>query len=240
MDRRHFHRLCGSLLAGAATLHRSALAEEAPRSPAEPAADGAPWPRSRLIGPDETPLTLASLAPGDALVFHYPYRTTPCFLLRLDTAAEGGDGWPGGLDEDRSVVAFSAICSHKMTHPARPISHIAYRGEPVEFVDADGVRQRRAGLISCCSERSVYDPAAGARVLAGPAPAPLAAIRLELDADDALVAVASVGQDRYARFLDAFGFRLALEHGQSDVRRRSGATSVAVPASAYSRQQIRC
>ena len=234
MDRRTFHRLCGGLLGGAAVLHRELAAA------GEKVATEAPQPRSRLVHGDETPLTLADLAPGDAWIFHYPYRTTPCFLVRLGDETRDGEGWPGGLDEDGSVVAFSAICSHKMTHPARPISHIAYRADPVEFVDRDGVRRTRAGLISCCSERSVYDPADGARVLSGPAPQPLAAIRLALDGDGTIAATASVGRDRYEDFLDAFGFRLALEHGQSDVRRRAGASVVAIPATEFSRQQIRC
>lgn len=257
MDRRTFHRLCGGLIGGAAALHRelAAAADAAPaRRDADAASDGvpgtgAPWPRTRLVHADERPLTLDTLAPGESLVFHYPYRVTPCFLLRLGrpaSAAAGESGadaagpWPGGIGEDGSVVAFSAICSHKMTHPARPVSHIAYRAEPVEFVDHDGERRTRSGLISCCSERSVYDPADGARVLSGPAPVPLAAIELALDEDGAVAAVASLGTDRYARFLDAFGFRLALEHGSSDVRRMSGDVAVAVPAERFSRQQIRC
>ena len=243
MDRRSFHRLCGGLLGGAAALHRELASAEAPARESDAGARG-PWPRTRLVDEHETPLTLAALEPGEARVLHYPYRVTPCFLLRLapasTPAAAVGGGWPGGLDDDGSVVAFSAICSHKMSHPARPISHIAYRPEPIEFTASDGTRQTRAGLISCCSERSVYDPAEGARVLAGPAPVPLAAIALALDEDGAIVATASLGTDRYERFLDAFGFRLALEHGSSDVRRRSGDTAVATLARDFSRQQIRC
>ena len=200
MDRRTFHRLCGGLIAGAGALHRE-LAAAAP-----PGDAAGPWPRTRLLDTDDAPLTLASLAPGESLVFHYPYRVTPCFLVRLDPAdavrsgvvrsgaapsgtgaaggrdaADDGGTWPGGLGDDSSLVAFSAICSHKMSHPARPISHIAYRAEPVEFTGPDGARHTRSGTISCCSERSVYDPADGARVLAGPAPVPLAAIELAVD-----------------------------------------------------------
>ena len=232
MDRRTFHRLCGGLIGSASLLHRELAASES----ADASADGPtpPQPRSRLVRGDETPLTIGDVHPGQAWVFHYPYRTTPCFLIGLDEPA------PGGLGEGASVVAFSAICSHKMSHPARPISHIGYRAEPVEFVDRDGVRQRRTGTISCCSERSVYDPGDGGRVLAGPAPTPLAAIRLALDPDDTIVATASLGPNRYDDFLDAFGFRLAMEHGQSDVRRLSGKTCEATPAGEYSRQQIRC
>lgn len=230
MDRRCFHRLCGRLLGGAALLHRDAAGSQSRIRV---------WPRTRLVDETESPLTLADLVPGEARVFHYPFVTTPCFLIRLEGAVREGD-WPGGLDDDRSVVSFSAICSHKMSHPARPISHIAYRSEPVVFTDGNGQRHERAGLISCCSERSVYDPAQGAAVLTGPAPFPLAAIALDSDSDGTLVATASLGEDLYDRFFDVFGFRLALEHDVSDVRESSGVQSVATPAESYSRQQIRC
>lgn len=188
-------------------------------------ADAAPTPASQLMRRDGPALTPADLEPDKAWVFGYPFVATPCFLVR--TAAS-----------DR-ILAFSAICTHKMTHPSRPISHIAYRDEPVVFFDSDGQRQERAGLISCCSERSVYDPEEDAAVLSGPAPMPLARIGLEIS-DDRIVAVSSTGGEFYERFLDAFGFRLAMEHGISDVRQRAAATSVAEPADVFSNQTIRC
>jgi len=230
MDRRRFHRLCGGLLSGAAALQQAVNASTAKTGD---------WPRSRLVDMRENGIKLASLVPGDAHIFHYPYVTTPCFLLRLGSGTAAGS-WPGGLGDDASVVAFSAICSHKMSHPARAISHITYRAEPVVFTDDQGVRQEQAGLISCCSERSVYDPAGGAAVLSGPAPVPLAAIALDVDPDGTLVATASLGADRYRQFFDAFEFRLKMEHRVSDVSALSGEQAVAIPASDFSQQQIRC
>jgi len=218
MDRRDFHRvttrLCASLLAAA---------------PGITLADAVPMPRTRLVLPAGERFTEDRLAIGEAWIFNYPYRTTPCFLVRLPEPDIDGE----------HIVAFSAICSHKLTHPSRPISHIAYRDRPVRFTDANGEQHERAHLISCCSERSVYDPAAGARVLAGPARAPLARIALELEAGE-LLATGSTGADRYEDFLDAFGFRLALEHGTSDVRRRAGADTVVERAAQFSAQTIRC
>ena len=105
------------------------------------------WPRSRLVDVRENGIKLASLVPGDAHIFHYPYVTTPCFLLRLGSGTVAGS-WPGGLGDDASEFAFSAICSHKMSHPARSISHITCRAVPVVFTDDQGVRQEQAGLIS--------------------------------------------------------------------------------------------
>ena len=107
MDRRTFHRLCGGLIGGAAALHRelatAAAGEENDETAFSVAADtGAPWPRTRLLGADEEPLTPDTLAPGESLVFHYPYRVTPCFLLKLDPgdadlARSSGGAWPGAF-----------------------------------------------------------------------------------------------------------------------------------------------
>lgn len=228
MDRRRFNKLCSGILASAAATHAAANGTHTP------------YPVSRLAFSDGNDVTLDSLETGKAYIFSYPYRTTPCFLVRLTNSAPGHGSWQGGLDHDQSVVAFSAICSHKMSHPAKPISHISYREEPVTFYDSSGTRQTREGVISCCSERSVYDPANAAAVLSGPAPAPLAAIALQNDTEGRLSAVGSVGLDQYDRFLTKFGFRLAMEYGVTDVRARSADTIEVVPAATFSQQQVLC
>lgn len=228
LDRRRFNSLCTGLLTGAAALHANANGIRTP------------YPRTQLKFSDDSPVTLASLAVGQSYIFGYPYQTTPCFLVRLDRSAPGNGHWSGGLDTDQSVVAFSAICSHKMSHPAKPISHISYRSQAVTFYDSEGTRQTRSGIISCCSERSVYDPANSAEVLAGPAPTPLAAIALHNDDQDRLWATGSIGADQYDRFLDKFGFRLAMEYGVTDVRKRSGTSVIVTTAESFSAQQVLC
>lgn len=228
MDRRRFNSLCTSLLAGAAAIHTRVDAQTTL------------YPESQLMYTDGQPVTVNSLAVGEAFVFSYPYVTTPCFLVRLGSSSPAIGAWPGGLDKDQSVVAFSAICSHKMSHPAKPISHISYRSSPVTFYDSSGTRQTREGVISCCSERSVYDPGKGAAVLSGPAPAPLAAITLQSDSDGRISAVGSVGPDQYDRFLNKFGFRLAMEYGVSDVRARSRKKVTVILATEFSKQQVLC
>ncbi len=228
MQRRDFNRLCGGLLAGAANLSTSAMANTEP------------YPRSGLVYDDGTPVSVESLEPGTSCVFSYPYVTTPCFVVRLNTSAKRRDNWQGGVGEDESVVAFSAICSHKMSHPAKPISHINYRADKVSFYDRSGSKQEQANVISCCSERSVYDPVNGAAVLSGPAPVPLAAIALEVGAEGQLFAIGSSGADQYERFLTKFGFRLAMEYGVTDIRARVGEQTVATLAQQFSSQQIRC
>ena len=127
-----------------------------------------------------------------------------------------------------------------MSHPARPVSHINFRPDTVNFYDKEGKAQSRTQLISCCSEHSVYDPANAGEVLSGPAPMPLAAIQLKETADGNILAIGSTGEDQYQRFLDKFGFRLAMEYKVSDVWQLAGETSVATPAAEFSKQRIRC
>lgn len=232
LDRRQFTKLCSGLVSGAAGLH---LATHANASDSH-----TPYPVTQLLFEDESPVTLESLESGVAYIFGYPYVTTPCFLVRLNRSAPAQGSWPGGLDSDHSVVAFSAICSHKMSHPAKPISHISYREKEVTFYDKSGKQQTREGIISCCSERSVYDPANAGEVLAGPAPVPLAAISLRNDEKNQIFATGSFGDNQYERFLEKFGFRLAMEYGVTDIRRRSAEQSTVHRADTFSAQQVLC
>jgi arsenite oxidase small subunit len=92
----------------------------------------------------------------------------------------------------------------------------------------------------CCSEHSQYDPAEGGRVLAGPAPQPLAAILLEHDAaSDALFAVGTLGGEMFNEFFSKFEFRLALEHNGSPKRAVAGRT-VVQDLDNYCKQQVKC
>lgn len=243
MDRRAFNKVCTSLIAGAAGLSRNAHASEQ-RS----------FPRSRLVDDNDNPLQADALSIGSSHVFHYPYVTTPCFLIRLatteqsmsqsDTELRDRAGniyhWRGGVGEDSSIVAFSAICSHKMTHPAKPISHLNFRSESKDFIDHEGNSRQQSQVIMCCSEHSIYDPSQGAKVLSGPASQPLASIALEVNSRGELIATGSYGGDMYDSFLDKFGFRLAMEAGVTDARTSVGETTRAIAADRYSQQQIKC
>ena len=136
-------------------------------------------------------INVSALEIGETYLFHYPYVSTPCFLINLGRPVQPGkqlrtrDGqryrWQGGAGPERSIVAFSAICAHKMSHPAPTVSFINYRHDAVKFRNSQDAIEQRSGVIYCCSERSVYDPASGGRVLGGPAPQPLAAIELDYD-----------------------------------------------------------
>jgi arsenite oxidase small subunit len=201
------------------------------------------YERARLVDVHGEPLKAAALAPETNYVFHYPYAGTPCFLLRLSrpvapaAALRREDGatyaWDGGVGPSRAVVAFSAICAHKLAYPTRDVSFIRYQARKSATSDAR--------VIHCCADHSVYDPANGARVLAGPAPQPLAAILLDYEAaTDGLAALGTVGAEQFDRFFEKYDFKLAMDHGQGKAKARVGGTTVVRELSQFCRQTVQC
>ncbi len=242
MKRRDFGKICASMAATAV----------AGGPPVALASQRESYPLSGLHTENHQTVTGETLEPGVPYVFFYPYISTPCFLIDLDTEARSGPThhdprtgepytWLGGVGPNSSIVAFSAICSHKMSHPAREISFINYRHDAVSFYSNAGKSEKKQRVISCCSERSVYDPADGARVLGGPAPQPLAAIELSYDNNTgAISAAASYGGDMYDRFFEKFGFRAAIEHKVNDPAELVGSKTLVRKLTDYSRQTIKC
>ena len=242
MKRRGFVKICASAAAAVGAN---------PQVLAQPAGVVRHYARVKLVDADGTPMTPADVAVGESYVFNYPYTTTPCFLLNLGKptvrnvtlTTESGSRyeWPGGCGPQRSIVAFCAICAHKMSHPARGVSFINYRHETVSFRDSRKNVTERSQVIYCCSEKSVYDPADGARVLGGPAPQPLTTILLELDESSGhIYAVGTCGGEMYQKFFDTFAFRIALEWETSDIRRPSEGETEVVGIEEYSRTQMMC
>ena len=236
VSRRGFLKLCAS--AGALVASRPTLL-------AEGMPELVPAPPATLVRPDGSPLRLSELAVGETYVFHYPYVSTPCFLIDLGKPAlpqrslETDDGrryhWRGGIGPDRSVVAFSAICAHRMTYPTPEVSFIRYRHEPTSYTDSSLATARREQVIYCCSEGSAYDPAEGCRVLGGPAPQPLAAIDLAWDdRNGELRALGTHGGAMFERFFEKFGFQLALQQRKDDIRAVVGETTRVLPLKEYS------
>ncbi|MEJ2644775.1 MAG: hypothetical protein P8180_07550 [Gammaproteobacteria bacterium] len=241
LDRRRFVKLYPSTAAAAGL---PPCLQAAPQGPLRR------YARVRLVDGRGAVLRAADLHVGVNYIFHYPYVTTPCFLLNLGEPArpdtlttDTGHSyrWPGGVGPHDAIVAFSAICSHRMSYPARQVSFINYRPGPTAFVNKEQHSARKAHIIYCCSENSVYDATDGARVLGGPAPDPLATIRLEYDrADDALYATGTQGAVLFERFFDKFGFHLALEYETSDIRQQVADASPVVPLADYTRNRILC
>jgi arsenite oxidase small subunit len=209
------------------------------------AADASPrlYSRARLVDPAGRPLQARSLPANRNFIFHYPFSGTPCFLLNLGkptkpsaslkTADKQSYEWPGGVGERHSIVAYSAICAHRLSYPTRDISFISYREEK-------SAGSKFAHVIHCCSEHSQYDPAEGAKVLAGPAPQPLAAILLDYDpASDALYATGTLGGELFNEFFSKYEFRLALDFNGRPKSAVAGSCMVS-ELTEYCRQQVKC
>jgi len=222
MKRREFVKICASAVAGVSAN---------PELLAEGDREIHSYNRVALVDShSKESVPVSSLVVGETYLFNYPFITTPCFLINLGQSVEGGENlktrdgkqyrWPGGVGPNNSLVAFSAICAHRMSHPAPSVSFINYRHGKASFRNHDEKIVEDAGVIYCCSEKSVYDPAKGGRVLGGPAPQPLAAIALEYDeAKDSLYATATIGGEMFNKYFESFGQRLVLDHGRTDIQR---------------------
>ena len=209
------------------------------------------YSRSLLVDQNGEAVNSASIKFNEAFIFHYPYVTTPCFLLNLGQKISGGNQlqsaengdytWQGGVGEQQSIVAFSAICAHKLSYPTRTVSFLNYRPEETSFFNEDETVEQRSHIIYCCSERSAYNPASGAEVLGGPANQPLTAIEIEYDdAADRFYAIGTRGGELYDTFFERFGFRLALDHKIDNVRADVSETTMVYPHSEYSQRTAAC
>ena len=233
MKRRDFVHVCAASAAGVALADAAGASTLSARM----------YKRAKLVDERGQPVRHGALQQGATYVFDYPYSATPCFLLKLDRPTTAGIAlktetgfdyvWEGGVGSGRSIVAYSAICAHKMTYPTKQVSFIGYRNEPSPVAGPGKV-------ITCCSDRSVYDPASGARVVSGPAPQPLATILLQHDAKaDELFAVGTFGGEKFAEFFSKYDFRLQLEMGNR-ARTAVEGTTVVKPLENYSTQWAKC
>jgi Rieske Fe-S protein len=208
-------------------------------------ADASPrlYARARLVDTSGRPIEARAIAVDRNFIFHYPFAGTPCFLLNLGRPTKVGASlktadaqsyeWPGGAGAGHSIVAYSAICAHRLTYPTREISFISYRA-------GKSAGSRFEHVIHCCSEHSQYDPAEGARVLAGPAPQPLAAILLDYDAQsDGLYATGTLGGEMFNEFFSKYEFRLAMDF-QGRPRTAVEGSCVVSELTDYCRQQVQC
>jgi Rieske Fe-S protein len=200
----------------------------------------------RLVDPAGNPIRPGDLEPHVNYVFRYPYDCTPCFLLNLNRPTEAnvalktesGESyvWKGGVGPERSIVAYAAICTHRLTHPTEHVNFIAYRQSRNPEADPS------ANRIVCCMEYSSYDPARGAAVTSGPAPSPLTGILLEYDEEaDEIKAVGTTSDDVFNRFLSQFEMQLELSYG-SLAKARTPVTdnAVVMPLDEYTKNDMPC
>lgn len=167
------------------------------------------YERVQLTDAEGAPLKASALKKEVNYIFNYPHVGTPTMLLDVcdptykDIKLSAEDGtqylWKSGVGKNRSIVAYSAICSHQLAHPSPADSFIQYvpKGQ-VSMVAEKG------GMIVCSSHLSAFDPCKGARCTAGPATEPLASVVLEIDENDHIWAVGVLGPDKFHDYFGAF------------------------------------
>jgi len=209
------------------------------------------YSRVKLVDQYEQPVTTDMLENKHCYVFNYPFVSTPCFLINTGQplvktealSADNGDTyiWQGGSGPGHSIVAFAAICAHKLSYPTRTISFINYRSSQALQMDNNQAGTTTQQVIYCCSERSVYDPLKGAKVLSGPAPQPLTTIAIEYDNNnDHYYAVGTQGAEHYDNFFERFGFNLALENQFNDIAEEVEGTTRIYKSHEYSKHLQSC
>ena len=210
-----------------------------------------PYLKVQLIDNNDHPVTSKMLEKEHCYIFNYPFVSTPCFLINTgqsltsdeELLTQKGESyvWQGGSGPDNSVVAFAAICSHKLSYPTKSVSFINYHAQRSVIKDENPENPGTQQVIFCCSERSVYDPLNGAKVLSGPAPQPLTAIAIEYDeSNDHYFAVGTLGTEHYEKFFDRFGFNLALENQLKDVKEKVEGTAIVYNSTEYSKHLQSC
>ncbi len=202
------------------------------------------YDKVQLMDADGNPILASNLEKEKNYVFNYPHVATPCFLLALaekvsgDVKLKSEDGeeylWSGAVGKENNIVAYSAICSHQLTHvnPADSfISYIPKKQKTMAYAEG--------GVIVCGSHLSAFDPAKGAKKLSGPASEPLASIVLEHRDDDTLWAVAVLGPDKFHSFFKAYKPEFKLYFGgKRKAKKFVTVAAQTVPLTKYSKEVI--
>lgn len=213
MDRRNFFKFC-AVTGAFYTISNSIFSQKLH------AHDGRvfePYKKVLLVDSNGEAIKASTLPKNKPFVFNYPHRGTPCFLLNLDetckskvtlSTAEGEEYlWDEGVGAKKTIVAYSAICSHSLTHPTKSESFITYVPKGKETI---GV----SGTIVCSSHLSSFDPKEGGKVKGGPADQPIAAVVLEHNTkDDTLHAVGVLGGDKFHDYFRAFKTEMKKDFG---------------------------
>ena len=109
---------------------------------------------------------LKELKTGKPVKFDYPLVGRKNIIVNLGCSVEGGVG------PDRSIVAYSAFCTHL--------------GCGVEL-------DKESGMPVCECHQSIYDPKQSGKLIEGPSPSNLPMISLEADKNGDIYAVGVAG-----------------------------------------------
>lgn len=204
MERRNFLRLSATS-AMAVAMAPSLITQ---RLYAEDGSLFQPFEKVQLKDAEGNPIKASALAVEENYVFNYPYVGTPAIMVNLTSPAEkdieltAEDGtkyiYRGGVGAKGTIVAYSAICPHQLTHPQPEMSMFHY-------IDEKGTTKAYSGgAFVCMSHLSRFEPKQGGKVVGGPATQGLASIILEVDTEDNIWAVAVLGPVKFQDYFDAF------------------------------------
>ena len=178
----------------------------------------------QLKDTEGNPLKSKALVVEENYVFMYPHAATPAIMVDLPSPAqkdiklksECGTEYiyRGGAGAKGTLVAYSAICAHQLTHPTAAMTMFQYVPTTGKTLAYD-----KPGVFVCSSHLAAYDPKQGGKVVGGPANEGLASIILEIDADDNIWAVAVLGPVRFQEFFDAFKQNLKKVYGRRGAKK---------------------
>jgi len=215
------------------------------------AADGSTfttYEKVQLVDGAGNPLKASALKKEENYVFNYPHASTPAILLDLpeptnkDVELTTADGekyiWKGGVGSKGTIVAYTAICAHQMAHPTPDDSFLCYVKKGKETM-ATGLDGQKGGIMVCSSHIASYDVGSGCKVLGGPAEMPLAAIVIEVAADDTLWASAVLGQDKFHDYFKQFKPELKKYYGgKRKGKKKVSGSAKTVAMSEYTKEII--
>lgn len=202
------------------------------------------YEKAQLIDASGKPIKASALEKEVTYIFNYPYASTPSMLINLPEPtqkevalkSESGESylWKTGVGKDRTIVAYSAICAHQLTHPTPNDSFIQYVPRAKKTMAYD-----KSGVIVCSSHLSAYDASAGAKVLGGAATQPLASVVLEVAADDTIWAVGVLGSDKYQDYFKSFRPELKEFYGgPAEAKKLVSISAKTVKLTEYSKEII--
>ncbi|MGB9873864.1 MAG: (2Fe-2S)-binding protein [Hydrogenobacter sp.] len=238
MDRRDFIKTCGTVAVASfldAGFFSKTLANQEGYFKA--------YNKALLIKEDGSPITEKDILPHKEYIFFYPFVSTPCYLLNLGEEVKSVDvklsdgktySWKGGVGSKKSIVAYSAICSHQWSYPTKEYAFINYYPP-----DKPSETTKKAGVIQCCAHLSVFDPKAGGKVLEGPAELPLASVVLEEDGGK-LFAVGILGKDQFDAFFENYKTDLRKQYGSSAKVKELVDKCIVLEVEKYVKEAIRC
>jgi Rieske Fe-S protein len=197
----------------------------------------------QLKDADGKALKSAALVKEENYMFMYPHAATPAIMVDLlestakDVKLKAEDGteyvYKSGVGAKSTVVAFSAICAHQLTHPQKSMSMFQYVPSTGKTLAYD-----KPGIFVCSSHLAAYDPKQGGKNVSGPANQGLASIVLEIDKDDNIWAVAVLGPNKFQEFFDAFKQEHKAEFGRRGAKKLVATEAKVVALKDYSAELI--